>query len=144
MHRAYVLINCELGSEKSLKEQILQVDHVKEVHNTLGSYDLVATVESEKPEELKETITDHIRKLEHIKATVTLMGADQLQEDSQMSELIPDVIPEEKKPLEPPGMDDSHDDEFDDEDDEFDDEEDYSSKKKQRYDNVYKRRYRQN
>ena len=144
MERAYVLINCDIGSEKALIEELKQLDNVKEAHTTMGSYDIIATVESKKPETLKETITDHIRKLEHIKSTVTLMGVDQLEGESQMSELIPDIIPEEKKPLQPPNMDDNHEEEFDDEEDDYDDEEDYSSQKKQRYDNVYKRRYRQN
>lgn len=143
MERAYVLINCEIGSEKALMEELRKLENVKEVHTTMGSYDIVATIESKKPETLKETITEHIRKLEHIKSTVTLMGVDQLEGESQMSELIPDIIPEEKKPIQPPNMEDNQEDEFDDEDD-YDDEEDYSTKKKQRYENAYKRRYRQN
>ena len=140
MQRAYILINCDMGSEKALIEELKQLNNVKEVHSTLGTYDIIATVESKKPETLTETITEHIRKLEHIKSTVTLMDVDQLEGESQLSELIPDIIPDEKKPLQPPM--DSNEDDFEEEDD-YDDEEDYSNKKKQRFDSVYKRRYRE-
>ena len=46
MATAYVLINCELGSEESIIEQLKTLDGVVEVHGTFGAYDILAKFES--------------------------------------------------------------------------------------------------
>ena len=63
MESAFVLINCDLGSENSVIDELSHLNGVKEVHGTYGIYDIIAKVELEKPETLKRTITDQIRKL---------------------------------------------------------------------------------
>ena len=73
MAQAYVLINCDLGSEEEVIAKLKTVEGVKEVHGTFGSYDMIAKVESSKPESLRETITWKIRKIEKIRSTLTLM-----------------------------------------------------------------------
>jgi DNA-binding Lrp family transcriptional regulator len=119
MAHTYVLINCDTGYENSLIEQLKKITDIKEAHGTLGVYDIIAEIESEEPNKLKEAIIGDIRKLSHVKSTLTLLGAEGLDKDEKMAELIPDIIPEEKKPLEgPAGMDDNYDDEYDDEYDE--------------------------
>ena len=125
MEHVYVLINCDSGSEESIINQLKNMDFVKEVSGTLGVYDIIAKVESEKPEKIREAIIGDIRKLDHVKSTLTLLGAGGIDTGKKMAELIPDIIPEEKRPLVgPAGMDE--DEEFDDED--FDDE-DFEEKK---------------
>jgi DNA-binding Lrp family transcriptional regulator len=120
---AYVLINCDTGSEESIISQLKDMGSVKEVHGTFGVYDIIAKLESEKPEKIKEAIIGDIRKLDHVKSTLTLMGAGGIDTGEKMAELIPDIIPEEKRPLEgPAGMDENE--EFDDEDYDDDDFED--------------------
>ena len=115
MEYAYVLINCDIGSEESIINQLKNIDSVKEVSGTLGVYDIIAKVESEKSEKIREAIIGDIRKLDHVKSTLTLLGTGGIDIGEKMAELIPDIIPEEKKPLEgPAGMDE--DEEFDDED----------------------------
>ncbi len=42
MATAYVLINCELGSEESIIEHLKGIEGVKEVHGTFGAYDVLA------------------------------------------------------------------------------------------------------
>jgi hypothetical protein len=112
---AYVLINCDIGSEESIINQLKNIDSVKEVSGTLGVYDIIAKVESEKSEKIREAIIGDIRKLDHVKSTLTLLGTGGIDIGEKMAELIPDIIPEEKKPLEgPAGMDE--DEEFDEED----------------------------
>ena len=46
MATAYVLINCELGSEEAIIEQLKGLEGVKEVHGTFGAYDILAKIES--------------------------------------------------------------------------------------------------
>jgi len=73
---AYVLINCELGSEESVVSELKSMDDVVEVHGTFGAYDILAKVESEQVEKLRETITWKVRKIPKIRSTLTLMGIE--------------------------------------------------------------------
>ncbi len=107
MEYACVLINCDTGFEESIIEQLKKIHDVKAVQGTLGVYDIIAKIESQKPEKLKEAIIGDIRKLSNVKSTITLMGTGGIDIGEKMAELIPDIIPEEKKPLEEPaGMED--------------------------------------
>ena len=76
MAEAYVLINCEIGSEEKVIEELKTIDGVKEVHGTFGAYDILAKVESDQVETLRETITWKIRKIGKIRSTLTLMGIE--------------------------------------------------------------------
>jgi len=76
MAEAYVLINCEIGSEEKVISELKSVDGVKEVHGTFGAYDVLAKVEAEQVETLRETITWKIRKIDKIRSTLTLMGIE--------------------------------------------------------------------
>ena len=73
---AYVLINCELGSEESIIKQLKSLSGIVEVHGTFGAYDILAKIESSTVEDLRETITWKIRKIEQIRSTLTLMGIE--------------------------------------------------------------------
>ena len=74
MAQAFVLINCELGSEESVITHLKSLEGVIEVHGTFGAYDILAKIESERVESLRELITWKIRKIENISSTLTLMG----------------------------------------------------------------------
>ena len=76
MAEAYVLINCEIGSEEKVIEELKSIDGIKEVHGTFGAYDILAKVESDQVETLRETITWKIRKIDKIRSTLTLMGIE--------------------------------------------------------------------
>ena len=76
MATAYVLINCELGSEESIIKQLKSLPGIVEVHGTFGAYDILGKIESSTVEDLRETITWKIRKIEHIRSTLTLMGIE--------------------------------------------------------------------
>ena len=71
---AYVLINCELGSEEAVILELKSIEGVIEVHGTFGAYDILAKVESNLIETLREIITWKIRKILKIRSTLTLMG----------------------------------------------------------------------
>jgi len=74
METAYVLVNCDLGSEVDVIEGLKHIDSVKEVNGTFGAYDIIAKIENPEKDKLRETITWNIRKLEHVRSTLTLMG----------------------------------------------------------------------
>ncbi|MBS3923139.1 MAG: Lrp/AsnC ligand binding domain-containing protein [Nitrosarchaeum sp.] len=73
---AYVLINCDLGKEESIIENLKHMDSVKEVHGTFGAYDIVAKMEHDEKEKLREMIIWGIRKIEHVRSTLTLIGIE--------------------------------------------------------------------
>ncbi len=73
MEIAYVLISCDLGSEESIIEDLKHIDSVKEVQGTFGAYDIITKVENQERNKLRETIIWNIRKLEHVRSTLTLM-----------------------------------------------------------------------
>ena len=73
METAYVLIGCDLGSELTVIEDLKHIDSVKEVQGTFGAYDIIAKVENHKRDKIKEIIIWNIRKLEHVRSTLTLM-----------------------------------------------------------------------
>lgn len=76
MAKAYVLINCDLGSEKNVISSLKEVDDVKEAHGTLGLYDIIIKIESESEEKIREIVTGIIRKMPKIHSTMTLTRSE--------------------------------------------------------------------
>lgn len=72
MSQAFVLINCELGSEEKIIEELKTFSDVKSVQGTFGAYDIIAEISSKSVEQIRETITWKIRKIEKIRSTLTL------------------------------------------------------------------------
>ena len=72
MTKAFVLINCELGSEEQIISELKTFSDITQVRGTFGAYDIIAEVSSESIEKVRETITWKIRKIEKIRSTLTL------------------------------------------------------------------------
>jgi len=79
MKTAYVLVSCDLGFDAEIIDEIQQFEDVKEVLGIFGAYDILAKVESDSVEHLKDVITWKIRKLNKVRSTVTLMVIDELE-----------------------------------------------------------------
>jgi len=76
MPTAYVLITCDLGSEDYVISQLKSIDSVRNAHGTFGPFDMIAKLEADSEEKLKQTITKRIRKVPKIRATLTLMAEE--------------------------------------------------------------------
>ena len=74
METAYVLLNCDLGYDEPIIEDLKHIDSVSEVSGTYGAYDIIAKVENSERDKLRDIIMWKIRKLEHVRSTLTLMG----------------------------------------------------------------------
>lgn len=74
MQTAFVLVNCDLGTETDVIGKLRCMDSVKEVHGTIGVFDIVAKIENFEREKIRETITQNIQKAEHVRSTLTLMA----------------------------------------------------------------------
>jgi DNA-binding Lrp family transcriptional regulator len=76
MSKAYVMMNCNLGEEKSVIESLEKIDGVKEAHGTLGLYDIVAQIESTTDEKIQKIVTQYIRKISKIQSSMTLTSSE--------------------------------------------------------------------
>ena len=73
MSTAYILVNCTLGSEERIIEEIAKLSDVKEVRGTYGVHDVFVKVKSDNTETMNHTITSRIRQIPGITSTVTLV-----------------------------------------------------------------------
>ncbi len=73
MATAYVFVNCDLGFEAEIIDEIKQLKSVKEVQGVFGAYDILVKLESANLENLREIIAWKLRKLNRVKSTLTLM-----------------------------------------------------------------------
>lgn len=77
MPKAFVLINADLGAEEELVSELKKITNVTEVYVVYGVYDLIAKVEADTMEKVKETITWHIRRLEKVRSTLTMIVVEE-------------------------------------------------------------------
>ena len=71
---AYMLLNCKRGHEVTVKNLLERFDHVKDVSFVFGAYDIIIKLESSTLEDIRNIITNKIRKMDIIVSTVTLIG----------------------------------------------------------------------
>ena len=70
---AFVLINAEVGSEDEVLINLRAIPCVKEAHRVYGVYDIIARIEAESTDALKESISDNVRSLENVRSTLTMV-----------------------------------------------------------------------
>jgi DNA-binding Lrp family transcriptional regulator len=70
---AYMLINCELGSESSIIAQLKSIPDVIEARGVFGNYDILVRIQATSVESLRDIITFKIRKIPNIYCTTTIM-----------------------------------------------------------------------
>jgi DNA-binding Lrp family transcriptional regulator len=68
---AFVFLNVDGGGEQEVLEQLRSIPNVKESHLVYGVYDLVAKVEAESMDKLKEIVTWKVRRLDKVRSTLT-------------------------------------------------------------------------
>ena len=76
MPKAFVFINVDSGAETDVLRRLREVPEVKEAYSVYGVYDIVAEVETDSMDRLKEVITSKIRGLDKIKATLTTIAME--------------------------------------------------------------------
>lgn len=73
MPMAFVLINSEIGGEEEVLEELKKIQNVKEAHIVYGVYDIIAKVEAESMDKLKNVISWKIRRLDRVRTTLTMI-----------------------------------------------------------------------
>ncbi len=73
MPTAYVLINCDLGSEEEIIKELKKLSEVIEVSGVYGVYDIVVKIKSDTMDKLREIITWHVRRIDKVRSTLTMI-----------------------------------------------------------------------
>ena len=73
MSIAFVLINTDLGEGSDVSGALKEISEVKEVYGVYGVYDFVVRLEADSMQELKDVITTKIRRLNHVRSTLTMI-----------------------------------------------------------------------
>jgi len=76
MTDAYVMLNCELGAESEIIEQLKQLDQVVDVFETIGTHDMLVKLQAENFEKIREIVSWNIQKLKNVRSTATLIKKD--------------------------------------------------------------------
>jgi DNA-binding Lrp family transcriptional regulator len=66
------LVNCSLGSEAKVIQEIRDLDYVDKVYRVYGVYDIIVTITASDREDLQRKII-LLRRLDEIKSTLTLL-----------------------------------------------------------------------
>ncbi len=74
MVHAIVLLNVERDKVNDIAEQLADVKGVSEVFSVAGRLDLVALIRVRGNEDLAEIVTNHMRKIEGILSTETMLA----------------------------------------------------------------------
>ena len=73
MPLAIVLVNAEIGSEDEVVGELRKIGNVKESYTVYGVYDIVAKVEADSMDKLKEIVSWKIRRLDKVRSTLTMI-----------------------------------------------------------------------
>ncbi len=76
MHIGYILLNCDLGAEEYILDELKRIPEVKKAYLTFGAYDIIAEVHAETQEDFEKTVSLKIRKLARVISTMTLNVAN--------------------------------------------------------------------
>ena len=72
MAEAYVLINCDLGTEDRVIKELKSISGVSEVKGVFGVYDMITKVNANSESDIKKMIAK-IRSMNGIKSSLTMM-----------------------------------------------------------------------
>ncbi len=70
---AFVLINTEIGTLEDVLAAIRKINGVEEAYSVYGVYDIIAKVRADSMDKLKEIVTWHIRRLNRVRSTLTMI-----------------------------------------------------------------------
>ncbi len=71
MIKGFILLNCDLGAEEYIVDELKQMEPVSNAYLTFGAYDVIAEIQTDNQEEFAKAIST-IRKLSRVVSTMTL------------------------------------------------------------------------
>jgi len=70
---AYVLINCNMGFEEHVIDELKRIESVKEIQGVFDMFDVLVKIESSEVKTLDQTVLMKIQKIKHIQSIQTLI-----------------------------------------------------------------------
>ncbi len=71
MHKGFILLNCDLGSEEYILEELKQMQDINNAYLTFGAYDVIAEIQTDEQVGFEKVIAA-VRKLSRVVSTMTL------------------------------------------------------------------------
>jgi DNA-binding Lrp family transcriptional regulator len=71
MHIGFILLNCDLGAEEYIVDELKQMSKIDNAYLTFGAYDVIVEVHTENQDEFEKAVS-LIRKLSRVVSTMTL------------------------------------------------------------------------
>ena len=72
MHKGFVLLNCDLGAEEFIVEELEKIPQISQAYVTFGAYDIITEIITDSKEDFDETVSLKIRRLTRVVSTMTL------------------------------------------------------------------------
>ena len=82
MTSAFLFINAELLFIEDVINKLKEVHEIVDVYKVQGIYDIIARVNSDTEEKLKELVSERIRRIDKIIGTVTVIIARETESSS--------------------------------------------------------------
>ena len=79
MTSAFLLINSEFLFTEEVTNKLKEIPEIVDIYMVQGLYDIIAKVKVNTEEELKELVSERIRKVDRITGTVTVIMAEDKQ-----------------------------------------------------------------
>lgn len=73
--KAFILLNCDLGSEDEIIKELSEVGGVANAYKTHGVYDMIIKLELVSPNELRSTI-GKVRRIDRVRSSLTMIVAE--------------------------------------------------------------------
>jgi DNA-binding Lrp family transcriptional regulator len=83
MTSAFLFINAELLFIDDVINKLKGVSEIADAYKVQGIYDIIARVNSDTEEKLKELVSERIRRIDKITGTVTVIIAKEIEERKQ-------------------------------------------------------------
>ena len=82
MTSAFLFINAELMFIEDVINKLKEIPEIVRVYKVQGIYDIIARVNSDTEEKLKELVSERIRRIDRITGTVTVIIAKEIEGSS--------------------------------------------------------------
>jgi DNA-binding Lrp family transcriptional regulator len=83
MTSAFLFINVELLFIEDVINKLKEIPEIVDVYKVQGIYDIIARVNSDTEEKLKELVSERIRRIDRITGTVTVIIAREIEGNSR-------------------------------------------------------------
>ena len=87
MLNAFVFLNCDIGTEPSILNEITDISGVSEAVELSGVYDIVAKVSEESREDITKSVRK-IRAIPNIRSSLTMIVAEKEHSVKQIDEKV--------------------------------------------------------